>query len=61
VTLHNGEEPQLERTGDLGEGNAGMLIFVDGQHRPEYVPWTDVEQIDFDRPPAAMYPPLGGR
>jgi hypothetical protein len=50
VTLHNGEELQLERTGDLGEGNAGMLIFVDGRQRPEYVPWTDVEQVDFDRP-----------
>ena len=58
VTLHNGEELQLERAGDLGEGNAGMLIFVDG--RPEYVPWTDVGQIDFNRPPA-MYPLLGGR
>lgn len=52
VTLHNGEELQLERTGDLGEGNAGMLIFVDGPQRPEYVPWTDVEQVDFDRPPS---------
>jgi hypothetical protein len=57
VTLHNGEELELERTGDLREGNAGMLIFVEGRQRPEYVPWTDVEQIDFDRPPA-MYPPL---
>ncbi len=60
VTLHSGEELQLERTGDLGEGNAGMLIFVDGRQRPEYVPWTDVEQVDLDRPPA-MYPPFGGR
>ena len=60
VTLHDGEELQLERTGDLGEGNAGMLIFVDGGERPEYVQWTDVEQVDFDRPPV-MYPPLGGR
>jgi hypothetical protein len=60
VTLHDGEVLQLELTGDLGEGNAGMLIFVDGGQRPEYVPWTDVEQVDFDRPPA-MYPPLGGR
>lgn len=60
VTLHSGEELQLERTGDLGEGNAGMLIFVDGGQRPEYVPWTDVEQVDLDHPPA-MYPPLGGR
>ena len=41
VTLHSGEELQLERAGDLGEGNAGMLIFVDGRQRPEYVPWTD--------------------
>jgi hypothetical protein len=60
VTLHDGEELQLERTGDLGEGNAGMLIFVGGRERPEYVRWTDLEQVDFDRPPV-MYPPLGGR
>ena len=60
VTLQSGEELQLERTGDLGEWNAGMLIFVKGRERPEYVPWTEVEQVDFDRPPA-MYPPVGGR
>src|SRR5687768_775586 len=60
VILHSGEELQLERTGDLGEGNAGILIFVDDRQRPEYVPWTDVEQVDLDRPPA-MYPPLSGR
>ncbi len=60
VTLHDGEELQLERTGDLSEGNGGLLIFVDGRERPEYVPWTDVKQVDFDRPPA-MYPPFGAR
>ncbi len=60
VTLHDGEELQLERAGDLGEGNAGMLIFVEGRQRPEYVPWTDVERVDFDRPPA-MYPQSGHR
>ena len=60
VTLHSGEEVQLEPSGDCGEKNAGMLIFVDGGQRPEYVPWTDVQQVDLDRP-AAMYPPLGGR
>jgi hypothetical protein len=60
VILQNGEELQLERAGDLGEGNAGLLIFEDGRQRPEYVPWSDVEQVDFARPPA-MYPPLGGR
>ena len=60
VILHDGAELHLERDGDLGERNAGVLIFVDGRARPEYVPWSDVEQIDFDRPPA-MYPPRGGR
>ena len=60
VTLHSGEELLLERTGDLGEGNAGMLIFFDGLMRPQYVPWTDVRQVDFDRPPE-MYPPSGLR
>jgi hypothetical protein len=60
VTLHNGEELRLERTGDLGERHAGMLIFVDGRQHPDYVPWTDVGQVEFDRPPA-MYPPLRGR
>ncbi len=57
VILHSGEELGLEPTGDLSEGNTGMLIFVDGSERPEYVLWTDVERVDFDYPPA-MYPPL---
>jgi len=60
VTLHDGEELQLERAGDLGDRNAGLLIFVDGGQRSEYVPWTDVEKIDLDRPPATR-PPPGGR
>jgi hypothetical protein len=59
VTLHGGEELLLDRAGDLGERNAGMLIFVGGRERPEYVRWTDVERIDFDRPPA-MYPTFRG-
>ncbi|MEJ2206615.1 MAG: hypothetical protein P8170_21195 [Gemmatimonadota bacterium] len=52
VSLQSGEELRLELTGDLGEQNGGMLIFVDGRLRPDYVPWTDVEQVDFDRPVA---------
>lgn len=60
VTLRGGEELQLEPAGDLGEANAGLLIFVQGRERPEYVLWTDIEQVDFNRPPA-MYPPLAGR
>lgn len=60
VTLHSGEMLKLELAGDLGEGNAGMLIFVDGRKQPEYARWTEIRQIHFDRP-AAMYPPLGRR
>lgn len=59
VTLHDGHELRLERTGDLGEANAGLLVLVEGQP-PGYVAWTEVERIDLARP-AAMYPPLGGR
>ncbi len=60
VRLHSGEALPLDRAGDVGDRNAGLLIFVDGRQRPEYVPWSDVEQVDFDRPPA-MYPPLRRR
>ena len=60
VALQSGEELLLDRAGDLGAGNAGMLVFIDGRQRPEYVEWTDIDQLDLDRPPA-MYPPLGGR
>ncbi len=34
-----------------------MLIFIEGRKHPEYVPWTEVEQVDFHLP-EAMYPPL---
>jgi hypothetical protein len=51
VTLRGGEELRLDRGGDLGEGNAGMLIFVEGHRRPEYVPWPDVEKVDLEGPP----------
>jgi hypothetical protein len=58
VTLHHGETLQLEREGDLSDRNAGLLIFPDSRERPAYVPWAEIQQVDFDRPPA-MYPALG--
>jgi hypothetical protein len=60
VTLQSGSELQLMRGGDLGEGNAGMLIFVAGRERPEYVSWAEVQRLDFDRP-LAMFPAIGER
>lgn len=56
VTLHTGEELRLEGAGDLGPANAGLLIFVDGGPSPEYVPWTDVERIELDRPTETEVP-----
>jgi hypothetical protein len=60
VTLHSGEMLRLDLAGDLGEGNGGMLIFVDGRKQPEYVRWSNIRQVHFDRP-SAMYPPLERR
>lgn len=59
VTLHSGEELALEGAGDLGDSNAGVLVFIDDKQPPEYVAWPDVEEIALDRP-TAMYPPLDG-
>lgn len=50
VTLQGGETLTLECSGDLGEGNAGVLIFEAGGESAEYVPWLDVKRIDLDRP-----------
>jgi hypothetical protein len=57
VTLHSGEVLEVDLAGDVGEGNAGMLIFIGDSKQPEYVRWTEIKQIHFDRP-SAMYPPL---
>lgn len=49
VTLLSGEVLPLQRAGDLGEWNAGLLIFLEDRERPEFVPWAEVERIDFNR------------
>jgi hypothetical protein len=51
VMLRSGERLQLERAGDLGRDNGGLLIFTAGEDRAEYVPWRDVARIDFSTPP----------
>lgn len=56
VTLQGGEALRLERAGDLGAGNLGLLIFQSGRERPEHVPWIDVARVDLDRP-AETAPP----
>jgi hypothetical protein len=59
VTLQSGEVLQLERSGDLDESNVGLLVFVEGRERPEYVAWADADEIAFD-PQTAIYPALAG-
>jgi hypothetical protein len=50
VILQNGDEMPLDRSGDLGDRTTGVLVFVDGQERPEYLLWNDVARIDLDPP-----------
>lgn len=59
VSLHNGEELQVERSGDLGDRNAGMLVFAAGAERPQYVSWPEIARIEFTKP-SQMYPPISG-
>jgi hypothetical protein len=47
VTLVSGEELVLEGVTDVSADNAGMLIFVPGRAKPDYVAWEDVERVDF--------------
>jgi hypothetical protein len=54
VTLHDGEELHLDGTGDLGTGNAGMLVFGTGRKDVEYIRWGDVARIDLEKPPAML-------
>ena len=60
VVLHGGEELHLELAGDLGERNAGLLVFGADRSDPEFVPWADVARVDLDRP-KRFFPPPGGR
>lgn len=60
VRLHSGETLEVECAGDLAEGNAGMLVFAGGGDGAEYVPWTEIERIDLDRP-SATFPPSADR
>ena len=59
VTLRSGEALDLEMSGDLGEDNLGMLVFVEGAEKPEYASWRDIARIDLD-PVPPIYPPVAG-
>jgi hypothetical protein len=48
VFLHSGERLELERAGDLGPNNGGLLVFAAGSNRAEFVPWRDVVRVEFE-------------
>jgi hypothetical protein len=48
VTLADGASLDLERSGDLGDGNPGLLVFVEGRARPEFVAWSDVARVELE-------------
>lgn len=48
VELTTGETVELEDSADVGEGNAGVVVVNEGR-KPVYVPWDDVERVEFRR------------
>ena len=46
VTLVGGETLELEDSADVGEGNAGILVFVEDRRDPRYVRWDEVEVVE---------------
>lgn len=48
VYLRSGAEVELEDAQDVSRDNDGMLVF-DGGHRPTYVAWRDVKEIQFGK------------
>jgi len=48
VFLRNGEEIELEDGQDVSDSNDGILIYTDDSRRPDYIPWDEVESVEFD-------------
>jgi hypothetical protein len=47
--LTNGEQLKLDGQTDVGGDNLGMLIFESDTAKPTYVPWDDVERVEFEK------------
>ena len=46
VELLTGDSLELERSGDLGYSNLGLLIFGDDDTSPQYVAWREMQRIE---------------
>ncbi|NNF02824.1 MAG: hypothetical protein HKN17_00045 [Rhodothermales bacterium] len=47
VTLRSGLVLRMDSEGDLGDRNAGVLVFSSGRDQAEYVAWTEVQGLLF--------------
>lgn len=48
IELRSGQELVLEDQTDVGEGNAGLLVFTADRGSPTYVEWDDVKRVEFE-------------
>ena len=48
VIYKDGKELKLEDTADVGDENAGVFVFEEGQKEPRYIVWDDIRRIDFE-------------
>lgn len=48
VELVNGQTLLLGDGRDVGEGNAGVLVFTPGKKDPVYIRWRQIDQITFE-------------
>jgi hypothetical protein len=47
VELKNGTKLMLSDGQDVNDRNQGVLVFAQGQNKPQYVPWEKVSEIEF--------------
>lgn len=49
VVLHGGRRLTLSGDQDTGQGHGGLLVFAPGSEKPDYVPWSRVRRVEFER------------
>lgn len=48
VELRNGKKLTLDEGQDVNELNQGVLVFASGKEEPTYIPWDEVNDIEFN-------------
>lgn len=47
VELRNGKKLTLDERQDVNELNQGVLVFSSGKEQPTYIPWDEINEIEF--------------